>query len=177
MTASMGTLTLSRRAPPIPNGKLGMMLLLGSLTLLFSTFISAYMVLRMSSPAWPPAGTPELRLGLASLNTAILLASAGVAWASSARAGALAVFALGLVFVLLQGVEFQRLYARGLTLQTGAYGAVFYTLISCHALHVLGGLAGWAIAIRQPARAEYARMYWTFVTAVWGVLFSILYIL
>ena len=81
------------------------------------------------------------------------------------------------LFVSLQGVEFQRLYAQGLTLQSGPYGAIFFSLIGCHAIHVLGGLIGWAAAFRHPERSRYARLYWYFVTAVWLILFGILYIL
>ena len=160
------------------SGRLGVMLLVGSLAVLFSCFISAYLVLRMAAPMWPPAGAPALRIGLSAVSTAVLLASAVIAFMGGQRRAFLgATFLLGVLFLALQGVEFQRLYARGLTLQTGAYGAVFYALVGCHGLHVLGGLVGYGIALGRPARADTARIYWTFVTAVWLVLFSILYIL
>ena len=90
-------------------------------------------------------------------------------------------FVLGSVFLLLQGVEFHRLYAQGLTLQTGPYGAVFYCLIGLHGLHVIGGLAFILFLLfsiqNPPQRKRNAEMYWHFVTVVWLVLFSILYII
>jgi cytochrome c oxidase subunit 3 len=185
---STGTLTLPRRpAPIIPNGTLGTMLLVGTETVLFTCFISAYMVLRMSAAAWPPIGTPHLQVGLSAWNTGVLCLSALSVFAagrwiapgqSSRNQIALwATLGLGVLFVALQGVEFQHLYARGLTLQTGPYGAIFYMLVSCHALHVLGGLIFLGAALQQPARTGFAELYWYFVTAVWLVLFSILYIL
>ena len=74
-------------------------------------------------------------------------------------------------------MEFERLYDLGLTLKTGAYGALFYTLISCHGLHVVGGLTLLAVALRHSSWEEYAEIYWHFVTAVWLILFAMLYIL
>ena len=38
----------------ISNGRLGMMLLVGTETILFSSFIGAYLVLRMAAVSWPP---------------------------------------------------------------------------------------------------------------------------
>jgi cytochrome c oxidase subunit 3 len=198
-----------RRPPVISNGRIGMMLLVGTETILFTCFISAYMVLRMAAGVWPPIGTPKLTLGLSSINTAILLLSAIVLAIgcriadvavsdltgpplSRGRRQGLAVtacMALGALFALLQGVEFRHLYARGLTLQTGPYGAVVFSLIGCHGLHVLGGLAILAIVLfkripeadRQPEALRewigYSEIYWHFVTLVWLILFSILYIL
>ena len=96
-----------QRTPVIPNAQLGMMLLVGSLTVLFACFISAYMVLRMSSPMWPPAGSPILPIGLASVNTSVLLLSAIIAAFSGRQLGLLPVtLALGVLFVILQVVEF-----------------------------------------------------------------------
>lgn len=157
----------------VSNGRLGMMLLVGTETILFSSFIGAYLVLRGAAASWPPYGTPHLSLDLSVVNTAVLLLSTILVWRR--RIGT--TFLLGTLFLVLQAFEFHRLYARGLTLQTGPYGALFYSLVTCHGLHVLGGLAILAVAFRKAAWAEYAELYWHFVTGVWLVLFSILYIL
>jgi heme/copper-type cytochrome/quinol oxidase subunit 3 len=156
----------------ISNGRLGMMLLVGTETVLFSSFIGAYIVLRAASSFWPPIGTPHLSLDLSSVNTAILLASTVLIYFR--RIGW--TFFLGCAFLALQLFEFHRLYARGLTLQTGTYGALFYTLITCHGLHVLGGLGILAAAFKKSAWAGNAELYWHFVTGVWLVLFAVLYI-
>jgi heme/copper-type cytochrome/quinol oxidase subunit 3 len=156
----------------ISNGRLGMMLLVGTETVLFSSFLGAYIVLRAAASNWPPLGTPHLNLDLSSMNTALLVFSTIQVYRR--RIGQ--TFLLGCLFLGLQALEFHRLYARGLTLQTGAYGALFYTLITCHGLHVLGGLAILAVAFRKAAWAEYAELYWHFVTGVWLVLFAVIYI-
>jgi len=163
----------------ISNGRLGMILLIGTETILFSCFIGAYLVLRMGATIWPPIGSPALSLGLSSVNTSVLVLSTILVFRRQIRA----TFALGSLFLLLQAVEFHRLYARGLTLQTGAYGALFYSLISCHGLHVLGGLAILGMVLwrmgSDPSLSEWighAQLYWHFVTGVWLVLFTILYL-
>jgi len=157
----------------LSNGRLGMMLLVGTETLVFSSFIGAYIVLRAAAAHWPPFGAPALPVDLSIFNTLLLLVSAGLVF----RQQIVATFASGVVFLLLQAVEFHRLYAQGLTLKTGTYGALFYTLISCHGLHVVGGLGILAVAFRKRTWGEYAAMYWYFVTGVWLVLFGILYLI
>ncbi len=156
----------------LSNGRLGMMLLVSTETMLFSTFIGAYLVIRGAALVWPPLGVPELSWHLSSINTTLLVLSSVLVWRK--RFGW--TLALGGIFLALQMIEFQRLYALGLTLQTGVFGALFYTLISCHGLHVIGGLGILATALRKPVWGSYAEIYWHFVTAVWLVLFSILYI-
>jgi cytochrome c oxidase subunit 3 len=156
----------------ISNGRLGMMLVVGTETILFTSFIGAYIILRSAAAQWPPVGTPRLNVDLSSINTAILVISTILVY----RRRLLAAWGLGFLFLMLQGVEFHRLYARGLTLQTGTYGALFYTLISCHGMHVLGGLMILATALRKASWADNAELYWHFVTGVWLVLFGVLYL-
>ncbi len=157
----------------ISNGRLGMMLLVGTETVLFSSFIGAYMVLRGGAMIWPPSGVPPLNVELSAFNTALLAASSVLVHRKQIGA----TFLSGVIFLLLQAVEFHRLYARGLTLQTGTFGALFYTLITCHGLHVLGGLVILAMAWRERASRGNAALYWHFVTGVWLVLFAVLYVI
>ena len=156
----------------ISNGRLGMMLLVGTETVLFSSFIGMYIVLRSAAAAWPPFGTPHLNLQLSVVNTAVLVFSSYQVWRR--RLGV--TFFLGFLFLVLQGVEFHRLYARGLTLQTGTYGALFYSIVTCHGLHVVGGLAILSAALRKVEWSEYAELYWHFVTGIWLALFAVLYV-
>jgi len=166
----------------IPNGRLGMMLLVGTETMLFSSFIGAYIVLRASARSWPPMGVPALTLDLSPVNTAVLVLSSIFIYFKRVAE----TFLLGLMFLVLQGLEFHRLYARGLTLQSGPYGSFFYALSTCHGLHVLGGLAILAaVLVRAHSGAPLqairawignAELYWHFVTGVWLVLFAVLYL-
>lgn len=185
-----------RSIPGLSNGRLGMLLLVGTETVLFSSFIGAYLVFRMAAPIWPPMGVPHLTVGLSAVNTGFLMVSSvlalGMRSAASANAWPrvfqrlLATAALGLLFIILQAIEFSHWYGKGLTLQTGPYGALFYSLIGCHALHVLGGLAILMVVLYKVIRGgrdgtarewvAHAELYWHFVTAVWLVLFGLLYL-
>lgn len=61
---------------PIPNGKLGMWLFLGTEIMFFTAFIGTYIVLRLGSPGWPT--NPEvthIRVWAGAVNTFVLICS------------------------------------------------------------------------------------------------------
>lgn len=152
--------------------------------------------------AWPtsgPAGkpfTPMGPAGIPAINTLLLLTSgATVTWAhwglQRNRRGQLTLglaltVALGLVFLVLQGVEFHHAYTElGLTLGSGVYGATFFMLTGLHGFHVtLGVTMLIVILIRclkghfDPKRHfafEAVSWYWHFVDVVWLALFIFVY--
>lgn len=172
------------------------MLLIGTETILFGSLISAYQVLRMSAPMWPPEGVPVLKPGLSVFNTLVLLAGWTVAVLAvrtartdsrvALRRRLQGLAGLTVLFIGLQGAEFARSSLQGITLKTGVYGALFYSLIACHALHMIGGLGfvAWFLIRLHRASSQsvqewtsLVQMYWYFVTAAWLVLFSILYLI
>jgi cytochrome c oxidase subunit III len=61
---------------PIPNGKLGMWLFLGTEIMFFTAFIGTYIVLRLGSPGWPsdPAVT-HIVVYAGAINTFVLICS------------------------------------------------------------------------------------------------------
>ena len=62
-------------ATGIPSGKLGMWVFLASEVMFFTGLIGAYIVLRLSHPAWPGSeGHLVVRIG--TLNTLVLIAAA-----------------------------------------------------------------------------------------------------
>src|SRR5262245_25086173 len=89
---------------------------------------------------------------------------------------------LGTLFLCIQGYEWLQLIRDGLTISTGIYGATFYTLIGCHALHVLAAVVWLCILLgrvrRQivPVQIEICSMYWYYVCALWLVLFALVYL-
>jgi heme/copper-type cytochrome/quinol oxidase subunit 3 len=164
--------------------------------MLFSGLIAAYLVLRTSSSAWPPLGMPRLPIEVTWVNTAILLFSAYTMFRATREVAAgqadrfrnaLAITAvLGAVFLIVQGSEWVRLIQQGMTLTSGSYGGIFYTLIGLHAVHVLGAVlwlgAVFGLAWRGRYTAEYytgvriCAMYWYFVSALWPLLFGMVYL-
>jgi heme/copper-type cytochrome/quinol oxidase subunit 3 len=184
------------RARAVDNGVLGMAIFLGTETMLFAGLISAFLILRAGSGAWPPLDQPRLPVFLTGINTLVLLASAYTMQraASASRAAQhlrltrwLAVTAaLGTTFLVVQGSEWVRLLGYGLRASSSLYGGTFYTLIGCHGLHVLAAvIALVALLVRAvrgegsgPRRSEVdtCQLYWLFVVAVWPVLYVLVYL-
>jgi cytochrome c oxidase subunit III len=182
--------------PLLNNARLGVMLFLGAEVMFFSGLLSAFLVFRTGSPLWPPPFQPRLPIIVTAVNTAILLGSgytmfralyairrgSGQALCQWLRVTAL----LGVIFLVVQGYEWARLLQFGLTLSSGVYGATFYTLIGCHAAHVFGAVIWLLVVLFSAKRQRFSSqrhvavqlcgMYWSFVVALWPVLFVAVYL-
>ncbi len=175
----------------------GMVIALGSWSMLFGSLFFAYAVLRLRAGTWPPEGVEPLPRLLPLFNTVVLLSSSavlrgGVAPTAEARPGALAsalrrTMALGSLFLVLQLAVWIPLWRTGFTIASGVYGSVFYALTVFHALHVLAGLVALAVLLpgarsgrlRSGAqgRVRVSALFWHFVDAVWVVMFVAVYLL
>jgi heme/copper-type cytochrome/quinol oxidase subunit 3 len=156
-----------------------MLVFLGAETMFFAGLISTFLVFRLGHQIWPPAALPRLPVEVTGMNTLILLGSAYTMWRAM-RAVRLEAF-LG-----IQGYEWVQLVRFGLTLQSGIYGATFYTLIGCHGLHVFGAVV-WLLGVLRQARknrytplqhtgAAVCGMYWYYVVALWPILYGLVYL-
>ena len=183
--------------PPVfNNAKLGVIMMLGAEAMFFAGLIGAFIVFRLAAEHWPPPFQPRLPVGVTGVNTAILLLSAFTMHfsVSAIRAGnnrglrqLLTVTAfLGTLFLAIQGFEWIKLVHFGLTVSSSVYGGLFYTLIGAHGVHVLGALL-WLVVVYAQARAgrfsskdynglQICAMYWTFVVALWPVLYGLVYL-
>ena len=182
-------------APAISNTRIAMVVVIAGESMLFSGLIGMYLVFRLSRP-WPPADLPRLPLGITSLNTLVLFASA-LPMTRALRAvrrddqpalvRTLALTAiLGIAFLAVQGLEWVRLLRHGLTLGSSMYGACFYVLIGCHGVHVLVAVLWLAVTAILAARGvfrsarhaalEMCAIYWYFVCALWLILFPLVYL-
>jgi cytochrome c oxidase subunit 3 len=185
-----------KQEPIISNGRLAVLMLIASESMLFSGLIGSFLVFKLGAPFWPPPALPRLPLTLTWINTFVLLSSA-VTMAMAEHAirkvrGRRHVFligvtlALGATFLAVQGTEWVRLIAHGLRISSGTYGATFYTLIGCHGLHVIGavlwlawifyGAAKGRYHSRNRAALEACAIYWYFVCAIWPLLFGLVYL-
>ena len=183
-------------ATGIPNNKLGMWLFLASEVMFFTGLIAAYIVLRISHPAWPgPEG--HLSKALGALNTFILLCSSATmvlafVEAQRGRQGALRAdllwtILLGAAFLGIKAYEYTVKLSHHITPGTNVFWSCYYTLTGFHALHMVGGIVAnsWlffrALQGRiTPATAyklELAGLYWHFVDIVWLFLFPLVYLL
>ena len=200
MTA--GTLTVPRRPVSIPevrepavsNTRLAIVIVITAECMLFAGLIGMFLVFRLSQ-VWPPPDLPRLPVGVAALNTIVLFASlvpltralrGARAHDATGRGGVQIAALLGALFLTVQGVEWLRLLAHGLTPGSSIYGGTFYLLIGCHALHVLVAVIWLAVLAVLERRArpnwtswaglEMGTIYWYFVCALWAVLFPLVYI-
>jgi heme/copper-type cytochrome/quinol oxidase subunit 3 len=173
-----------------------MLMLLGGEAMFFGGLVIAFLQLRLGAAVWPPQGQPRLPIGLTAVNTLVLLASSWTlaralrAIRADDRAGLVRWLAwtwgLGLLFLVIQGVEWARLVHFGLRVSSGIYGATFYTLIGVHAVHVLGAAAWLGGVLWLAGRGRFTQhrhvafeccaIYWHFVVALWPVLYVLVYL-
>ncbi|MBI4323453.1 MAG: cytochrome c oxidase subunit 3 [Candidatus Omnitrophica bacterium] len=183
-------------ATGVPSHKLGMWVFLASEVMFFTGLIAAYVVLRLSHPAWPgPEG--HLSVALGTTNTLVLICSSmtmvmAFAQVQQDRQRSLRAFLtwtilLGCVFLGIKACEYRVKLTHHILPSTNVFWSCYYTLTGFHAVHVLGGIITnlWvlSLALRHrltPAKGyvvELAGLYWHFVDIVWIFLFPLLYLI
>jgi cytochrome c oxidase subunit 3 len=160
--------------------------------LIFVGFFAAYWFMRLSAPAWPPAGSVPMPKPVPVVMTVLLVASSFTFHAAEAahEHGRRDRFlrwlgitiALGAGFVALSAFEWRELIGQGFRFGTNGFSTAFYSITGFHAAHVVVGL-GIFLAILWPAlRArtntafiKAGGMYWHFVDIVWLFVVSQVY--
>ena len=184
------------RVNSIALARFGMVLVIMVEAMTFAGLISAFLSIRASLDFWPPPDQPRFPVYATAINTAVLLCSGITMFlfmslyrkpeTKTATLTILLVLtlALGGLFVGLQGIEWVRLIAHGLTVTSSSYGSIFYVLIGFHGIHVLTGalclglLTVSLLKRRFPRRTgsmEAASIFWYFVVLVWPVLYGVVY--
>jgi cytochrome c oxidase subunit 3 len=174
---------------------LGMLLFIISEVMLFGAFFTAYFFIRVVGEAdWFPFDGFELPVGIAGVNTGILLSSSFTMHfalegarnenRNALRVGILTTFLLGLTFLTIQVNEYVHL---GFAPADHAQGTIFYCLTGLHGAHVFIGLTLLAFATIRAFRGHYSAkehrgvevpgIYWHFVDVMWIFVFSTLYVL
>jgi cytochrome c oxidase subunit 3 len=187
-----------------------MLLFITSEVMFFAGLFAAYFNVRANAPdgIWPPITPESLEAGeraqyhlailpLVGPATILLIISSFTAqfavWAI--RRGDRTAFirnlsvtvALGVVFLIMQAIDYALLGAEGISLAgAGTFGTTYFTLTGFHGAHVFGGVIMLAVVLyrgmagqfsaRHHDAVEAASLYWHFVDVVWIVLFSLLYI-
>ncbi len=173
---------------------IGMMVALGSWTMMFGALFFIYLALRAQTSSWPPPGQ-HLPMVLPAINTAVIIGSSVTlvraldALRSGKHKGSVMwmsiTLGLGILFCVLQLVLWQQMWADGLTTSAGTLGTVVYGLTVLHALHVAAGVLVLAYLLAQAlSRARGAErmhkrllslrmcgMFWHFVDVVWVLMF------
>jgi len=166
--------------------------ILAELTL-FGTALASYLFLRFRAPTWPPPGVEQPDLVLGGIATVLLVGSSipmffaerGIQRGSVVRMRiciALSIV-LALGFLSIQGYEYA---STSFSWRTDAYGSLFFTILSLHGLHVIGGIliVAW-LEIRSfaghfngehHAAVQAGALYWHFIDLVWLAIFIVLYL-
>jgi cytochrome c oxidase subunit 3 len=187
----------------ISNPVLGMLLFITSEVMFFSGLFAAYFNVRANAAQWPPIN-PETgeQFHLAIFPfvgpaTVLLILSSftcqfGV-WAIRRGDRTMflrnfaVTFLLGVIFLVMQGIDYALLASEGITLSAGTFGTTYFTLTGFHGAHVFGGVIMLAVVLyrgmagqfsaRHHDAVEASSLYWHFVDVVWILLFSLLYLL
>jgi len=173
----------------------GLWLFLAALGMLFAASLIGYLVIRLRTPEWPPAGMPALPVGLYFSTFILILSSLTIHGAlDSARQDRqgllrlllLGTFLLGILFIVSQLVAWSVLLGAQVYAQVNLYAFTFYLLTGLHGVHVIGGLIPLAVTVTKAYRGAYGPewtlpikhmgMYWHFLLAVWLVMFSVMVI-
>lgn len=143
---------------------------------------------------WPPIDTPINPLAVPLINTAILTVSGyTISWSrlnfihgdwNLGKKTLGLTITLGILFTMLQAFEYKTL---PFTIETNAFGSIFYLLTGFHGLHVIIGTIFLALIYKLikfkqlTSKTKFvgftcAYWYWIFVDVVWIFLYIIVYI-
>ena len=152
-TTALQTDRAVKSAPQNAPALSGIWVTIAAITMAFAAFTSSLIIRQGSGDDWRHLALP----GVLYLNTIVLLASSltlelvrrkDASSLGGTRSWLYLTFALGVIFLAGQIFAWYQLRARGLYLATSPNSSFFYVLTVMHALHVLGGLAGFVYAIR-----------------------------
>ena len=177
-------------AKRIETAKLGLWIALGSVTMLFAAFTSAYIV-RSAGSDWVPLAVPPLLW----VNTAVILLSSVTmesarrsfeSWRPvSFRKWVVLTAVLGVMFLAGQVLAWNYLAGQGIYLQSHPHSSFFYVLTGVHAVHLLVGVLALlyvlALATRyrltpgESSSPGICATYWHFVGGIWLYLMVVLF--
>ena len=188
------------------NAKLGIWLFLASEVMLFGGLFSAYILLRVGAPIWPPIGEHGSIIHLlkdtiphATFNTVVLILSSVtmvMAWVALKQKSLIkyktylgTTIVCAIIFLVVKYFEYSHKIHEGFIPAHDTYMALYFTLTGLHVIHIIGGIIVlaylWGPGIKmwdlEPERftnrIEVAGLYWHFVDLVWIFLFPVLYLL
>ena len=179
--------------------RIGMMVGIASILMMFTALASAYIV-RSGLPGsvdWRPISAPVFVW----VSTVLIIASSLTISIAQRRLKAndalgygrwlVATLALGLGFLVSQFLAWGELASQGVYLASNPHSSFFYVLTGLHAVHLFGGILGLVYLVfhaRRKAEGNRARevrgrtltevvaIYWHFMDALWVFLFVLLFL-
>ncbi len=176
----------SERSQKMHPHKFTLWIAIGSITMMFAGFTSAYIV-KSNQAGWEAVQVPKIFYLSTALiivsSISIFLAQKAMAAREMARYRLLISLTavLGLAFVTTQFIGFSELWANKITFKDSVAGSFFYIITGVHALHVVGGIIALVVLFLRAyntktkfystAPVETAGLYWHFVDLLWIYLF------
>ncbi|MHB8620235.1 MAG: cytochrome c oxidase subunit 3 [Chloroflexota bacterium] len=192
--AAQRGIDLVHREPLIGPRKMGILLFLGSETILFLTVIGQYVVGQGHNTGPTPQQSLDV-LKTLGFSVALWASSATVQLAPLAvqrgrqglmRLWLLATVVLGAVFLYGEASEWLGLANKHITASTNIWATTFFTLTGIHGLHVILGLTLLTgqiifsyikpVVPGNDSGLEIITIYWHFVDAMWVLIFSTIYL-
>jgi cytochrome c oxidase subunit 3 len=176
--------------------RIGMLVSLASIAMLFTSLSSAYIVRSGAMNDWFSIPVPRVMFGSTAL---LLLASVSIEIArrklkqdlatSYSRYLSLTVV-LGLGFLASQLIAWRQLTRQGIYISSHPHSSFFYLLTGAHGVHVAGGLLALAFLWSRSRRhsdeaafigrrqgiADAVSIYWHFMFGLWIYLFLLLFL-
>lgn len=177
----MSTVAMQQRNKIHPH-KFTLWMGIGSIVMMFAGLTSAYIVKR-NQVNWVSFELPLVFwystavIALSSLT--IYLAGRSFVKREMPRYQGLmlATLVLGVLFIVLQVLGFQQLWAKGVTLQGSVSYSFLYVIVGLHAAHVIGGIIAIIVTfakgfsrktrIYNSVPVELVSTYWHFVDILW----------
>lgn len=171
--------------------RIGMVVLLVTVLMMFASLTIAYMVLS-TRPNWQAIALPA-QLWISTLF--IIASSLTFEWARRAwkrgrfkasQKGMMATVAFGAAFVISQVFAWRELAAQGIYRQTNPYRSFIFLLTGIHAIHLIAGIAGIVYLTGRVRRhlinssntndaaIDAGAMYWHFIDCLWVYVFMLL---
>ncbi len=186
----------------IPQGRLGMWLLIAGELVIFGGLVCCYLIYRLRYPQWSDQAAHTSTF-FGALNTFVLLSSSYTVvrahkaalernikkitmWMSLTMVG-------GLLFLINKTIEYTNEMTHGMTMSSpelrakgedvgSLFWSFYYIMTGLHATHVLIGMVVMGVILYQARkgknlhRVELAGIYWHMVDLIWIFLFPLLYI-
>lgn len=155
---------------------------IASILMMFAGLTSAFIV-KSNQASWQGVVIPKFFwystgvIVLSSLTVQMALRSFKQREMGKYRSLIAVTFVLGIVFVLLQWLGFEDLWAQQITFKGGNAGQFLYVLFGLHAIHVIGGIIALLVMfikaffgkskLYSSVPVEVAATYWHFVDLLW----------
>ncbi len=167
---------------------IGMIILIGSLTMLFVALIASYGILRVRSVNWHSHSMGDYSIAIACFNSLLILFSSYSFSIITKNVKALnlaktlywinSTIGIGIFFLLLQSSLWYLLINNGYSISSHQAGSVFYMLSGLHGLHIIMGIISlvWLrgkmfTSDNHVNRTQLVGIFWHFLTFVWLVIF------